>query len=426
MADTLSRPESGDRARLPGPEPGPAAGRFGMLGNRDLRRFLTGYAASMLGTAMTPVALTFAVLDRGGDAGDVGLVLTAESVPLVLLLLAGGVVSDRLPRRWVMVVADVVRACTQAVLALLLITGNPPLAVLMVAAAVLGAGQAFEGPALTPLLSEIVPADELHQTNALRSVAHSLGEGLGPAVGGVIVAAAGAGWAVAVDAGTYAFSAWCLSGLAIASPVRAAGGGSFLHDLRDGWQAFRSRTWLWVVVAQWSLLCLLVLPAYLVLGAVIADRDLGGARAWGLILAGEGLGAVAGGLAMLRLRFERALVPGIVGAGAFVLPLIGLAVGAPVVAVAAGSVLAGVGFSVFATTWETALQRHVEPEALARVKSYDWFGTVATLPIGYALVGPASGLLGIDGVLWLAVGVWSVSTAVVLTVPSVRRLGYGS
>jgi MFS family permease len=408
VTGTLSRPESGDR--------------LGVLGNRDLRRFLTGYAASMLGTAMTPVALTFAVLERGGDAGAVGLVLTAESVPLVLLLLAGGVVSDRLPRRWVMVVADVVRACTQALLALLLITGEPPMAVLMAAAAVLGAGQAFEGPALTPLLSEIVPTDQLHQTNALRAVAQSLGEGLGPAAGGLIVAAAGAGWAVAVDAGTYAFSAWCLAGLAIPHRVRASGGGSFLHDLRDGWHAFRSRTWLWVVVAQWSLLCLLVMPAYLVLGAVIADREMGGARSWGLILAGEGLGAVAGGLAMLRVRFERALTPGVIGAVGFVLPLIALALGAPVALVAAASVVAGLGFSIFATTWETALQRHVEPEALARVKSYDWFGTVATLPIGYALVGPLSGVLGIDGALWLAVVVWTVSSAVVLTVPSVRRL----
>jgi hypothetical protein len=92
--------------------------------------------------------------------------------------------------------------------------------------------------------------------------------------------------------------------------------------------------------------------------------------------------------------------------------------------VAAGSGVAGGGFSVVATTWETALQRHIAPEALARVESYDWFGTVATLPIGYALVGPISGVIGIDGVLGLAVGVWSVSTAVVLTVPSVRRLGY--
>jgi MFS family permease len=167
--------------------------RLDVLANRNLRRFLFGYGATMLGTTMTPVALSFAVLDRGGDAGDVGLVLTAESVPLVLLLLAGGVVSDRLPRRWVMVVADVVRAISQTVLAVLLITGDPPLGVLMAAAAVVGAGIAFEGPALTALLTEITPSHQLQQANALRGVAESLGRGLGPGLGGIVVAGAGAG-----------------------------------------------------------------------------------------------------------------------------------------------------------------------------------------------------------------------------------------
>ncbi|HEV7758293.1 MAG TPA: MFS transporter [Acidimicrobiales bacterium] len=397
-----------------------------VLANRDLRRFLTGYAATMLGTTMTPVALTFAVLDRGGDAGDVGLVLTAESVPLVLLLLAGGVISDRLPRRWVMVVADVVRACTQALLAVLLITGEPPLGVLMAAAAVLGAGQAFEGPALTALMPEITPAHQLQQANALRGIAESLGRGLGPAIGGVVVAVAGAGWAVGLDAVTYAVSALCLAGLHIAhEPRGSASEASFLGELREGWEAFRSRTWLWVIVAQWSLLCLLVFPAYMVLGAVVADDELGGARAWGLILAGEGFGAVVGGLAMLRLRFHRPLAAGVIGSMAFALPLIALATtptGMPVAVVAAASVVTGLGVSVFATTWDTTMQRHVEPEALSRVSSYDWFGTVGTLPIGYALVGPISGVLGIDGALWLAVGAWITASLVALAVPSVRHL----
>jgi predicted MFS family arabinose efflux permease len=398
--------------------------RLDVLANRNLRRFLVGYGSTMLGTTMTPVALTFAVLDRGGDAGDVGLVLTAESVPLVLLLLAGGVVSDRLPRRWVMVVADVVRAVTQTVLAVLLITGDPPLGVLMAAAAVLGAGTAFEGPALSPLLTEITPTDQLQQANALRGVAESLGRGLGPALGGLIVAGAGAGWAVAADALTYAVSAWCLAGLRLpkVAAVVAEAKSTFLRELREGWVAFRSRTWLWVIVAQWSLLCLLVFPAYMVLGAVVADDSLGGARAWGLVLAGEGFGSVAGGLVMLRLQLRRPMVVGVLGAMTFALPLIALATGMPVLVVTAASMVTGFCVAIFATVWDTALQRYVEPEALSRVSSYDWFGTVATLPIGYALVGPLSHLIGIDGALWLAAIAWTAASAVVLAVPSVRHL----
>ncbi len=396
--------------------------RLEVLANRNLRRFLFGFGATMFGTTMTPVALSFAVLDRGGDAGDVGLVLTAESVPLVLLLLAGGVISDRLPRRWVMVVADLVRAVTQGVLAVLLITGEPPLGVLMAAAAVIGAGQAFEGPALGALITEIAPPHQLQPANALRGLAESAGRGLGPAIGGLVVAAAGAGWAVGLDAVTYAASAWCLAGLKITHEPRAEATAGFVHDLREGWVAFKSRTWLWVVVAQWSLLCLLVFPAYMVLGAVVADNDLGGARSWGLVLAGEGLGAVVGCLVMLRLRLRKPLVSGVLCSISFALPLLALAAGAPVALIVVASFVTGLGVSIFATAWDTALQRHVEPEALSRVSSYDWFGTVGTLPLGYALVGPLSGLITIDGALCLAAAAWIVSCLVVLTVPSVRQL----
>jgi MFS family permease len=114
-----------------------------------------------------------------------------------------------------MVVADVVRAVTQALLAVLLIAGDPPLGVLMAAAAVVGAGTAFSGPAITALLTDITPPEHLQQANALRGVAESLGGGLGPGIGGLVVATAGAGWAVGADALTYVVSAVCLAGLHI-------------------------------------------------------------------------------------------------------------------------------------------------------------------------------------------------------------------
>jgi hypothetical protein len=273
-------------------------------------------------------------------------------------------------------------------------------------------------------MTEMAPAHQLQSANALRGLAESAGRGLGPAIGGVVVATAGAGWAIGLDAVTYAVSAWCLAGLHLAPhEVRSSDETTgFVHDLREGWVAFRSRTWLWVVVAQWSLLCLLVLPAYLVLGAVVADDELGGARAWGLVLAGEGLGSVVGCLVMLRLRLRKPLVSGVTFSIAFALPLLTLAAGAPLALIVVTGFVSGLCLAIFGTAWDTALQRHVEPEALSRVSSYDWFGTVATLPVGFALVGPLSGLITVDGALWLAAGTWIVSSLVVLTIPSVRAL----
>ena len=192
---------------MTGTQPGGWRGRFGALAERDFRLFFTGYATSLVGAAMVPVALTFAVLQQGRSAEDVGYVLAAETVPLVILLLAGGVIADRLSRRAVMIGSDVIRCASELLLAVLLLTGSPALWVFMVLAGVIGAGQAFFNPALTGLLPFVVSPGRLQQANALRGVASSTAQIAGPAAAGLIVAAGGAGWAIAIDGATYAVSA---------------------------------------------------------------------------------------------------------------------------------------------------------------------------------------------------------------------------
>jgi MFS family permease len=181
-----------------------------VLGERNFRLFFTGYITSLVGSAMVPVALTFAVLDQGDGTAAVGYVLGAETVPLVALLLLGGVVGDRFPRRVSMLGADLIRFASEGLLAVLLLTGSAPLWIVMVLAAVLGAGQAFFNPAMTGLMPEMVSAGRLQSANALRGVASSIGQVLGPGLAGIIVAIGGAGWAIAIDSATYAVSAACL------------------------------------------------------------------------------------------------------------------------------------------------------------------------------------------------------------------------
>ena len=222
--------------------------RLGVLGERNFRLFFTGYATSLFGAAMVPVALTFAVLNQGYGATDVGYVLAAETVPLVGLLLIGGVVADRFPRRASMLGADLVRFGSEGLLAVLLLTGSPRLWMFMVLAGVLGAGQAFFNPAMTGLMPEMVSSERLQAANGLRGVASSTGQILGPSVAGIIVAAGGAGWAIAIDSATYGVSAACLWRLAI-PPRPASTASSLISQLAGGWYEFRSRTWLWVVVS---------------------------------------------------------------------------------------------------------------------------------------------------------------------------------
>ena len=338
---------------MTGPQPGGWRGRLGALAERDFRLFFTGYATSLVGAAMVPVALTFAVLQQGRSAEDVGYVLAAETVPLVILLLAGGVIADRLSRRAVMIGSDVARCASELLLAALLLTGSPALWVFMVLAGVIGAGQAFFNPALTGLLPSVVSPGRLQQANALRGVASSTAQIVGPAAAGLIVAAGGAGWAIAIDGATYAISAVCLARLhlpAQAPPPRE----SFAAQLRTGWTEFRSRTWLWVIVVQFGLFNLLAYAPFMVLGAVIADRTLGGATAWGLILAAQGGGSIVGGLAILRVRPRRPLVTATIGTFTFAGPLALLALGAPAAAIAAAAAVSGVGIAVFGTLWDTA------------------------------------------------------------------------
>lgn len=399
-------------------------GALGVLGEAQFRRFLAGYLASFLGSQMVPVAVSFAVLGNGGSASDVGFVLTGEALPLVAFLLVGGVVADRLGRRPVMVAADLARMVAQGVLAALLLTGHTGLWDLIGLEAVVGAGQAFFVPAMAGLVPEVASAPRLQQANALNGLVGSVGIMVGPALAGVIVAVANPGWAIAADAASYLVSAACLAGLAL--PVRAPTVRSgLLSDLALGWSELRSRTWLWVVVLDFAFFHLVVFAPLIVLGAVVAKASLGGAAAWGTILGAFGAGSVAGGLVMLRLRPRRPLVWGMLGTIWLALPIWLLAARAPTVAISGGAVVAGAGFATFGTLWDTTMQRHIPPGLLSRVSSYDWFGSTALLPAGYALAGPLGLALGLSGALYLAGGWLVVTNLGVLAVPGVRRLASG-
>jgi MFS family permease len=177
---------------------------------REFRLLFAGHGVSVFGDRMVVVALAFAVLELGGSASEVGLVLAASWVPAVASVLVGGVVADRISRRTVMVAADAVRVGSQGAMAALLITGSAEIWMLAALAGVTGAATGFFGPAATGLLPDVVPADGLQPANALRSTAASVSEILGPVAAGLIVAAAGAGWAIAADALTFAVSGVCL------------------------------------------------------------------------------------------------------------------------------------------------------------------------------------------------------------------------
>jgi predicted MFS family arabinose efflux permease len=391
-----------------------------VLRTREFRLLFIGQAVSVLGDRMVAVALAFAVLEIGGSVSDVGLVLAAGTFPLVATVLIGGVVADRVSRRALMVVADLVRVASQGAMAALLIAGVAEVWMLGLLAAVSGAATGFFGPASTGLLPEIVLAEQLQPANALRTSAVSTGEILGPVVAGVLVAAAGAGWAIAVDAGTFAVSAACL--LMLRVPTREAPPqSSFVTDLRQGWVAFRSRRWVWTFVAYFAIVNLLW-GAWGTLGPIVAERDLGGAAVWGAILTAMGVGALAGSLVAVRVRPSRPLLLAAFADGLFALPLAFLAAAPQVPLIACGAFLAGAGMALTISLWEATLQRHIPGESLSRVSSYDWFGSLAFYPLGLAIWGPIAAAIGISVSLWLSFGLAVAMTLALISVPDIRRL----
>jgi MFS family permease len=387
---------------------------------RDFRLLFIGQGVSVLGDRMVAVALAFAVLELGGSASEVGLVLAAGWAPLVVTVLVGGVVADRTSRRAVMLAADLVRVASQGAMAALIITGAAEIWMVAALAGVTGAATGFFAPASTGLLPEVVPAEELQPANALRSTAVSASEILGPLVAGVLVAAAGAGWAIAADAVTFAGSAVSLAMLH--PPARATReGSSFFGELRDGWVAFRSRRWVWTLVVCFAV-GNLVWGAWSSLGPVVADRDLGGAAVWGTVLAANGVGALAGSVLATGWRPERPLLVVALTNFLFGLPLAFLAAAAPAPLLAISAFLSGVSLMLGMSLWQATLQRHIPAESLSRVSAYDWFGSYAFYPLGLALWGGVAGAIGIHTALWIAFAAFTSAGLVLLMVRDVRTL----
>ncbi|GAA4569186.1 MFS transporter [Planotetraspora kaengkrachanensis] len=404
--------------------------RLAALAHHDLRLFFIGESASLLGSSMATVAVTFAVLDGGGTEADLGYVMAARIVPMVVLMLVGGAVADRFGPRRVMVAADVLRCAVQAVLAVSLLTGRPAVWTFVVLLAMWGAGESFYAPARGALIPEIAASGEpyegkLRDANALAGMAGSLASVAGPALAGLAVATAGSGVVVAVDALTYVVSAVALLALRVQErPSRAAGTGGGAASLLEGWAQFRSRTWLWVTTLQFTLFNLLVWAPFLVLGPVVAHERLGGARDWGVIMAFYGSGAVVGGLGSLGRRTpRRPLVVATVATAGWALPSGAIAAGLPVLPVSGAAFVAGIGSAVCGMLYATTNQRHLPAEVMARITSLTTVGAFALGPLGLALAGPVAALAGTTAVLGFG-AIWQITTGLaVLVVPAVRRLG---
>jgi predicted MFS family arabinose efflux permease len=391
------------------------------LREREFRLLFLGRTISFAGSAMAPVALAFAVLELTGSKTDLGLVLAARSVPQIVFLLVGGVWADRLSRHRVMVASNVLSGAAQAAVAVLLLTGRAEIWHLAGFAAVNGFASAFFFPASQGVVPQTVPAAALQSANSLLRLGLHATAVTGAALGGLLVAATSPGTAIAVDAASYVLAALFLARMRLPSSVRLEAP-RFFGELHEGWREFRSRTWLWVIVLQAAFVNAAWVAADSVLGPVVANEELGGAAAWGVILACQSAGLIVGGLLLLRLQPRRMLLTATFGMLLALPVLVALAVPLPVVAVAAAGFVAGLGLEIFGVLWDTTMQQEIPPEKLSRLYSYDALGSFVLIPVGLAVVGPVAAAVGTSETLLLAAGLNLAATLAVLAVHDVRTL----
>ncbi|MCW2608056.1 MAG: major facilitator superfamily 1 [Frankiales bacterium] len=393
------------------------------LRSRDFRLLWLSQSASTLGDGLVLVAVGLFVTRLTGDPSDVGLVLAGYSAPLAVLVLFGGVLADRLPRQTLMVASDVVRGLLHGLLAVLILTGAVRVWHMVVIGVLFGSAEAFFRPACTGLVPQTVPEEDIQAAQALTGVSRELAQVVSPALSTALVLGVGGAAAFALDAATFALSAvLVLQVRARERGAARAGSGSLLTELEEGYAALRERAWVWVIIATFSVSLLLALAPFFVLGAAVSEQLYGTDAVYGLANAAWGVGTVTGAVAGSRWRPRRpmraAQLCGLPWPGCVAV----FALGPPLPVLYGLMALAGLGIGLFAVWWETALAQRIPPHLLSRVSAWDWMGSLALLPLGYVLSGPAAGLLGGPEVLRYGGGLGVLALALGLLSSDVRSL----
>lgn len=419
--------------------------RANVLAGRDFRLLLAGQSASNLGTNIVTVAMAIYITRRTGSTTDLGVILAAQTAPFIVLLLLGGVYADRLQRRQVMIVTDLVRGALHAALATLIIAGTPTIAQIAVIEGLWGTAWAFFQPAYTGLLPETVTEPDIKVAQSLMIGSWNASMLLGPAIGTALVLGAGAAGAFAVDAASFLASAVLLVPVrprrrspaiaagAVANRVIAASAPSSpalrstrwadaLEELREGFAEVRSRAWVWGTILAYTVTMLCFFATWNSLAPQASSEVYGSVAIFGVLTAVSGAGAVAGSLLGSVWHPRRPLLTGCAIGMTWPASALLLALGVPLWTMIAWALLAGLSSAFLDIVWETALAHNIPPHALSRVSSYDWMGSMALLPLGYALAGPLAGALGTRAVLGVGGAVGVIAVALSLLPRSTREL----
>jgi len=395
------------------------------LAIRDFALLWTGAAVSLLGDGVYIVAIAWQVYDISDTPTALSLIGVAWTLPMAAFLLVGGVVSDRFDRRRIMIATDLLRAVAVTAIAALSLSGSVQLWHLFVLAIVFGTGDAFFGPAFNATVPQIVPQRMLVEANSLDQFIRPFMMALvGPAIGGLTVAAFGAGAAFMLDAGSFALSAIAIS--LMRSTFRAdrteEAPTSVVADLREGLRFVRAHAWLWGTLLGAAISLLAFWGPVEVLVPYRIKKDLGGgADDFGLVLAAGGVGAILAAVVMAQLGLPRRHMTFMYVMWAIgCLGIAGLAFASVLWQAMVSSFFQQALFASGLVVWGTLIQTLVPGRLLGRVTSLDWLVSTSLVPISFALTGPVAAAVGAEATLAGAGVIAAAATLACLFIPGLR------
>lgn len=363
---------------------------------------ITSRFVSNVGNGLAPVALAFGVLSiDGAGAADLSLVTAARLFPMIALLLIGGVIGDRYKRNRLVGGTDIIGAGLVAISAASFLFGFESVWLLAAIAAIFGVLTAVWWPAMSAVLPSLLPKEQLTAGNSFLSMVANTGFAIGATVAGFIVAMAGPGWAILVDAASFLIAGLIVWNMSLPQTEKSENKSMF-KELHDGWKEFISRKWVVTIVVGFSVINMAIEAMYQVLGPLSLKDDPQGPIFWSFNLSGMTLGMILGSVLSLKIKIKRPLVIPMLLIAASSSWIFALALGSPVYFCVAGAVLAGVSYEFFYVNWATSLQKNVPEESYSRVVSYDAFGSWGLAPVGVAVAGPIALLIGVTPTLWLA------------------------
>ncbi len=395
-----------------------------VFAEKNFRILLSARFISNIGNGIGPIALAFGVLDLpGGNAASLSLVMFARTLPLILLVLFGGVIADRYGRARLVGSTDIILSFVVLFEAFLFITGQATIALLVGLGIVTGILHALWWPAFPGIMPQVLPESKLQSANSVNGFGVNGANVLGSSLGGILVVLLGPGLAIAIDGLSFLVAGiliWQLRKFDKPGDVEKQQ--PVFKEMKDGWKEVRIRPWILACVSAYSLVIMCYEPLLAVVGPYHAKVALAGAPSWAIIAGAHSLGMLFGVILAMRLRPKHPLFIGMLGTLVFAFWPLATALNLPIFVIALTAFATGVGFDLFFVFWITSLQTHIPKESLSRVVSYDAFGSFLLGPLGLVIAGPLVELIGIKETLLISSIIVIVAVSAGLSVKSVRTL----